>query len=131
MTTSSTALSNESAFPLGTSLHDVRKHIIGRNDLAPQRRSNLLSAINKLCQILDRPDHQIPTAMNLLRPLLDKASPGAFHVNPRHWGNIRSSVFAGIKLSGLGGDFNAKVVPITDAWQGIVDLIESAQGCWA
>jgi len=119
MTTKPAALSAQStSSPFGSTLHDVRKHLVIRTDLTPQRRRNLLSAINKLCQILDRADHQIPTAMNLLRPLLHNASPGAFLVNPRHWGNIRSSVFAGIKLSGLGGDFNAKVVPITDAWPG-------------
>lgn len=122
MTTKPAALSAQStSSPFGSTLHDVRKHLVIRTDLTPQRRRNLLSAINKLCQILDRADHQIPTAMNLLRPLLDNASPGAFLVNPRHWGNIRSSVFAGIKLSGLGVDFLAKDMPINDSWQPIID----------
>jgi integrase len=127
MTTDTTALSDQSSFNLGPTLRDVRKHIMGQSDLATQRKANLLSAINTLCRVLDRPDHQIPTAMNLLRPLLDKAAPGSIHVNPRRWSNIKSDVLAAIRMSGFGGDFIAKDVPITDSWQAIVDRIEADQ----
>jgi len=127
MTTPTVALSAESPSILGPTLGDVRKHIMERTDLAAQRRANLLSAINTLCRVLDRTDQHIPAAMNLLRPLLEKASPGAIHVGPRRWSNIKSDVLGAIRLSGFGADFIPKDMPITDPWQAIVDRIGTDQ----
>jgi hypothetical protein len=101
MTTEHLALTTESTSMVGKTLFDVGEAIFANNDLGERVRCNIISSIRTLSRVLERRPQHLPAALNLLRPMMDQASPEAFRVNPRRWQSVRSSVSYGIKLSGF------------------------------
>ena len=112
---------------LGPTLRDVKDALAIREDLDAQVRSNMISAMNTLCRVLDRPPQQVPAALNLLRPMMEKASPGAIHVSPRRWQNVCSDVRRAISLGGFANNFIPKDAPIAKSWGPVIDMAPDTQ----
>jgi integrase len=125
------SLPTESAPLLGPTLFDVREAIAINESLGAQVRRNLISNINTLSRVLDRQPQHVPASVNLLRPMMDAASPGAFHVSARNWQNIKSGVTRAINLCGFSASFIPKDVPIADCWLPVTTCAEGKQTKWS
>jgi integrase len=121
------SLPTESAPYLGPTLLDVREAIAIKESLSEQVRRNLISNVNTLCRVLDRQPHQVPASLNLLRPMIDVASPGAIHVSQRNWQNIKSGVTRAINLCGFSASFIPKDAPIDECWAPVIARAKGTQ----
>jgi hypothetical protein len=127
MTTIHASLSAKSTSLLGKTLLDVREALATKDELGEQVRRNIVSSINTLCRVIDRQPQQVPAALNLLRPMMDKASPGAIHVNPRRWANVRSDVVRAINACGFSDNFIPKDAPIAESWDPVTNMAPDTQ----
>jgi len=101
MTTEQLSFLTESTPLLGKTLFNVGEAIFANDDLGQTVRCNMISSIRTLCRVLERRPQHLPAALNLLRPMMDEASPGAFSVKPRRWETVRSDVMRAIELTGF------------------------------
>jgi len=121
------SLSTESTPLLGKTLLDVREAIAINEGLNAQVRNNMISSINTLCRVLDRQPQYVPASLNLLRPMMEKASPGAIHVSPRRWQNVRSDIARAVNLCGFSTNFIPKDAPIAECWFPVIAGAQSTQ----
>lgn len=127
MTTDHASLSAEPASLLGKTLLDVRAAIATKDDLGEQVRRNIISSINTLCRVFDRLPQQVPAHLNLLRPMMEKASPGAINVTPQRWANVRSDVVRAINACGFSDNFIPKDAPIAESWDPVTNMAPDTQ----
>jgi integrase len=125
------SLPAESAPIFGPTLLDVREAIAINESLDAQVRRNLISNVNTMCRVLDRQPQHVPASLNLLRPMMQAASPGAIHVSPRNWQNVKSGVTRAINLCGFSASFIPKDVPIAESWNPVIAHAEGTQTRWS
>ena len=87
--------------PSPRTLADVRLAVERRDDLTPNRRRDLISAINSTCTKLCRSPAMVPCAPITLRLLLLSIEPVAHGMLPKTWSTIRSNIAAALAVAGV------------------------------
>ena len=124
MTTSLASLNTgEEGTPgLTPSLADVLTAIPSLDGISDQTRQNLASAIRTFGRVLDREPQFVPIAAPVLRRAFEQASPGAIGLSPSRWGNVKADVRRAVTLSGLSTAAVIDKVPLTGAWETVVQM---------
>jgi hypothetical protein len=90
--------------------------IIAAADLAPTRRRDMSSAINRLCEMAGHQPLEMPTDAPALRAELRKISPAQFGVSAKTFGNQRSLLAAALQLAGAIDDLGRGFARRHPAW---------------
>lgn len=109
----------------GPSLEDVLS-LIPTMSVSRQASQNMASALRGLCRVIDRTPRSVALHTPSFRKLVANATPGAVSMSPARWRNVRSDVNRAIRLSGLSVDIGPEQVPLTAAWERIVQFAPDA-----
>ena len=106
---------------LGPTLADLLELVPGLDGVSAQARQNMKTGIRTLCRVLDRQPQFVPIATTALRKIFDTALPAAAGVSASNWRNIKTNVRRAIKLSDLSEETGVADVPLSYAWQRLID----------
>lgn len=81
---------------LTLTLGDVVLHLKEDPSLLPARRRDLISAVRRVCKIVDVDPNATPAAMQYMRPLIKKVWPVKHGLRPKTWSNLRSDFRAAV-----------------------------------
>jgi integrase len=121
---------SEAAMPtslLGPTLADLLELVPGLDGVSAQARQNMKTGIRTLCRLLDRQPQFVPIAATALRKMFDEALPAAAGVSVSNWRNVKTNVRRAIKLSSLSDETGVADVPLSDAWQRLIDKIPNSK----
>lgn len=91
--------------------------------LAPQRKQDLLSALNTCSRVLGVPLDALPCAPRPIGTMMAKAKPAACGVSDRRWANVRSLI--GKALAGAGPLLPARQrTPLSSDWAALSGALE-------
>jgi integrase len=86
---------------------------------APQERSDLLSAVRKVAEVLGLPPADVPALPGFLRQRLAKVAPAAHGLGKRRWANVRSLLRQGLKIAGVHVLPNRYLAPYSPSWKAL------------
>ena len=95
---SGTASSRE---PSTITLATVISRLESDRSIEKRKRGEMLSALRKICRVLDSPPNAVPAEPRNLCLRLETISPAATKVSRRRWANIRSLTLAALALAGV------------------------------
>lgn len=130
MTTSPMSCESEAAIPtslLGPTLADLLELVPGLDGVSAQARQNMKTGIRTLCRVLDRQPRFVPIAATALRKMFNEALPAAAGVSVSNWRNVKTNVRRAIKLSGLSDATAITDVPLSNAWQRLIDKVPNSE----
>jgi integrase len=90
--------------------------IVASADIAPVRRRDMISAINRLCEMAGRSPSDIPADACALRAQLRGVRPAKFGVSAKTFSNQRSLLAAGLQLAGALDDMGRRFARRHPAW---------------
>ena len=106
-------------------LGDVLTSLETREDLSEMRRRDLRSAIKRVAALLGDAPERIPLALPAISAKLAKLSPAAAGVSPKTLHNLRSHFLAAVKASGLHAAHRSARVPLSPAWQALLQELST------
>src|SRR5450830_801781 len=101
-------------------LGDVLTSLETRQDLSETRRRDLRSAVKRIAAFLEDAPERIPLELRAISTKLAKLSPAAAGVSPKTLHNLRSHFLAAVKASGLHSAHRSARVPLSPAWQALL-----------
>jgi hypothetical protein len=84
------------------SLQDIIFRLEGDPFLLPKRRRDLISAVLRVCEIVDTEPKVTPASLQYMRPLINKVRPARHGLRPKTWANLRSNFTAALVQALLG-----------------------------
>jgi len=106
-------------------LGDVLTSLETREDLSEMRRRDLRSAIKRVAALLGDAPERIPLELPAISAKLVKLSPAAAGVSPKTLHNLRSHFLAAVKESGLHSAHRSARVPLSPAWQALLQELST------
>lgn len=90
--------------------------LLAGDDMKPQARRNMLSAINTAARVLEGEPASIPADATELRTRLEHADPGSHGIGPVRWRNVKSDLNRALRF--VYGD--ERRVALSAAWLAVV-----------
>ena len=97
--------------------------IVAAADLAPERRRDLISSINRICEMVGRSPSDVPAEANALRAELRKIRPARFGVSAKTFSNQRSALAAALRQAGALDDMARGLARRHPAWGSLLKAI--------
>lgn len=109
------------------SLHDVKQRINAANDLAANRKRDLISALNRTEMLFGKRLSEIAATPNAVRSLFAGTTAAELNLSPKTLANIRSAVSRVVKDYGeTPQPITKRIEPASD-WQDLLDRISTKQ----
>lgn len=80
---------------------DLIPRLAADESLSPSRRRDLVSALHRIAEALDRPLERVPADPTWLRPRLSRIEPAALRLSRKSWSNILSCLRAALAHVGI------------------------------
>jgi hypothetical protein len=106
-------------------LGDVLNSLETREDLSEMRRRDIRSATKRVAALLGDAPERIPLELAAISAKLAKLSPAAAGVSPKTLHNLRSHFLAAVKASGLHSAHRSARVPLSPAWQALLQELST------
>jgi hypothetical protein len=100
-------------------LADVMLAIERVPDRTPQERSDLLSAVRRVADVLGLPPADVPAHPGFLRQRLAKVAPAAHGLGKRRWANVRSLLRQSLTVAGVHVLPNRYLAPYSPCWKAL------------
>ncbi|MGO9390701.1 hypothetical protein [Rhodoblastus sp.] len=97
--------------------------IVAAADLAPARRRDLISSINRLCEMAGRSPSDVPAEASALRAELRKIRPAKFGVSAKTFSNQRSLLAAALRQAGALDDMGRGFARRHPAWGPLLKVV--------
>lgn len=97
--------------------------IVAAADLAPARRRDLISSINRLCEMAGRSPSDLPAEASALRAELRKIRPTRFGVSAKTFSNLRSALAAALRQAGALDDMSRGFARRHPAWGPLLQAV--------
>jgi integrase len=110
---------------ISPTLGDVLTSLESPEDLSEMRRRDLRSAVKRVAALLGDAPERIPLALPAISAKLAKLSPAAAGVSPKTLHNLRSHFLAAVKASGLHSARRPARVPLSPAWQALLQELST------
>jgi integrase len=104
---------------------DVLTSLETRQDLSATRRRDLCSGVRRIAALLGDAPERIPLELRAISAKLAKLSPAAAGVSPKTLHNLRSHFLAAVKASGLHSAQRSARVPLSPAWQALLQALST------
>lgn len=116
--------SKASREPSRVTLSTVISRIESDASIEPRKRGEMLSALRKICRVLDAPPSAVPAEPRNLCLRLETISPAATKVSSGRWANIRSLTLAALAIAGVRPAEGGPRQPLSFAWEEMRDTLK-------
>jgi hypothetical protein len=97
--------------------------IVAAADLAPARRRDLISSINRICEMAGRSPSGVPAEASAIRSELRKIRPAKFGVSAKTFSNLRSLLAAALRLGGALDDLERGLARRHPVWGPLLQAV--------
>jgi integrase len=88
--------------------------------LSPTRQRDLISAVRRIAELMDKPLDALPADLNALRPRVNAVRPALHQISPKTWTNLKTNFRAAVLSAG--GRQHSRA-PRSPDWQGVHDRL--------
>ena len=111
-------------------LQDVITDLRERTDMPSAKRSELVSAVSRLCRAASTVPSEVPADPLAVRRLIERAQPGAVGISKRSWANTRSLVGKALELAGIRLLRRRTNGTLSPGWKGKLDQLPEPTLSW-
>jgi hypothetical protein len=99
------------------SLDEVIERRSADAGLSTTRRRDLVSALRRICALLERDPRVVPADVAALRAALNRISPARHGLAPKTWSNLKANLLAGLR-HGMSGGARERI-PVSPEWRAL------------
>ena len=111
-------------------LDSVITQLSDLDDLSPDRRRDMKSALTSLARMIGRPPAEIPANINWLHIRVRKIIPAKHNITKKRLANIKSDALKALEVTGCSRKRSDWLAPMSSGWSDLLSQIEKTHDRW-